>query len=185
MLNMDQTMLTPRKLEALVAAYFGKYPGQRFGGVTTGGKPTFYGTTNMGGATQRMVEELRALGYLTEIDGYEPGETREKDSWSLTVKGYDAIITHVSGRLADLIDPKELEQRRGEREAWEAKRDELRRQHREREDAERAERIAKHEAEKLEKLHSLFCMEGEQLIPAVPICTDDELLAFAEQIASI
>jgi hypothetical protein len=127
-MNMGTTILTPRKLEALVAAYFDQWPGEQFAYVKPDSTPQFTRHTNMGGATARMVEELRDLGYLTERDRSNPED--EPKTNALTVKGYDAIIEQLTGKegtrkaqLAALIDPIELEQRRRTREQFEIMRD--------------------------------------------------------------
>lgn len=183
-MNMDKTMLTPRKVEALVAAYCGQNPTYRFAYMQESGKPWWVSTHRGGGASWRMVQELRDLGYLTEDlrHSFEP-----EKSDLLTVKGYNAILEHVgpSGQLHALIDFDQLEERRADRARFEAARNVRIRQHQERESAERNERAAKAKAERVAKLRALFDESelGQEFLAGLD--TDDELLDFADRVASI
>jgi hypothetical protein len=99
---MGQTILTPRKREALVAVLLGGYPWHRVAGGSRENARTYASSvrSRAGGATRRMCEELRSLGFLDRDD-------------KLTVKGYEALIEQLSGDswLGKLVDPAELGRR--------------------------------------------------------------------------
>lgn len=178
MLNMDQTTLTPRKLEALVAAYLGGYPWFRVG---AGGLLYEDGIrSRAGGAQRRMVDELRLRQYLDKGD-------------KLTLKGYDAIITHVSGRLASYIDRGELAERREDRRIFEATEAVRFEQEQNRRKAERQLRAHAERMKKLDALRKLFAPGGEAIAlfrfdPTRGVlfeADDDTILTIADRIAHI
>jgi hypothetical protein len=179
-MNMDKPMLTSRKIEALVAAYCGERPTCRLVDYYGNGLH-WRGTIHMGGAVQRMVQELRDLGYLTgcQRHSFEPQKSNE-----LTVKGYDAIRTYVGpkSKFFRLIDFAQLKERRADRARFEAARAVRFVQHQEREKAERSERVAKAKAERTLMLRSVLADYADM---AFTDWTDDELLDFADRIASI
>ena len=172
MLNMDHTTLTPRRLEALVAVYLGGSPHQR---VANNGALYWNGVrSRAGGAARRMVNALYFSGYLTKRD-------------KLTAKGYDAIIAHVGGYLAKLINPAEIEQRRYAQELYEAETKQLK-------GREVAVRRAARRLEKLDALRdlfteyqSLFRVDADHgvVLDYHADDNDDRLLEFADRIAEL
>lgn len=182
--NMDKTMLTPRKVEALVAAYCGQPPIDRFAYIGANGEPQWTRTRRGGSASRRMVDDLQHSGYITK---YLYRDVEPEKGNELTVKGYDAITEHVGrkSRFYPLIDFDQLEERRADRARFEAARAVRIRQHQEREAAERNERAAKAKAERIAKLRALFDESelGQEFLAGLD--TDDELLDFADRVASI
>ena len=185
MLNKDQAQITERQLEALVAVYLGGYPWQRVAGAPE--EPQVY-TARAGGAVERMCESLRKRGYLTDNCHYRPDDPAKEDGNKLTVKGYDAIIQHVSGRLQPYIKPAELEARRKKREEFEAARDVRIAQHNARQRRKAEQRRAEHKRRTAAKAREILTETAEKLFRFDPnkglelIADDDLLLDVADRL---
>lgn len=206
-MNMDKSIITPRKLEALIAAYFEARPWDKLGYFLSNGKPHFHHGSRMGGAGDRMVAELRDLGFLTLYRKYEFEPDLKSDK--LTAKGYNVLIDNygmierVSKRMSEIMPERatlvgamplsELQAKRDERAQFEAAR-QVRRDHEaERQRERNNERASNAKAQKVAKLRealsdgilqTLFRFDPVRGVH-LTIATDDQLLEFADRIASI
>jgi hypothetical protein len=186
--------ITPRQLDALVAAYVGASPSHEPDGVygpahPKAGEPIWRSRTRMGGAVHRMVTDLRDRGYLTERDRHD--EFGDKFYDRLTVQGFDALIERldklpvIKNYDGDIlyrfaIDRAEIEARRAARVEEEAE------QARKREEARiaaRDEARASAERRRVARLAAL-----RELFEAEAIggnWSDEKLLEFATKVADV
>ena len=156
--------LTRRQIEALEATYHGKGPYALRSRYVEGWRYR----TNMGGATSRMVSDLRDRGYL--------------DDYQLTAAGYRVLAEDKKAMLH--INPRELMVRHREAEAAENAAVAAAEAQRREQAAARAAAEAQSRKDRLAKLRELLAEAGVELNSSIHP-DDDELLAFAGRVHEI
>lgn len=194
--------ITDRQLTALLAIYFGQGPYMDTDGLygpahEKAGTPVWRHRTNMGGAIRLMADRLREGGFVTDWGHHSERHKPYYETGSqLTVKGFEAIeerlgkLPKVKNRYTsdgdtvfdfnEAVKPDELTASKQARARREAEIERLRKEERDQNRREMAAHAERYAAEKLAKLRELFTERG-----LADNWSDDELIAFAERIASL
>lgn len=186
--------ITDRQLVALLACYYHQRAIDQPYGVygkahERAGQPYWRAGTNMGGAAQRMADDLRDRDFVTSYNRYE--EFGDKTSNQLTVLGFEALAERLDRlpKIKDVygnviyefrIDPAELEERRARREEAEQKMQRLRLEKAVEARVQRQRWKRQAERKRLASLRALFNEHG-----LADNWADGQLIEFADKVAAL